>query len=116
MVKPNSGEMKGGASSVSRDRAPDPRITGREVVAVRLGAAERTQIASAAERAGRPLSSFVREAALAVSAIELGRVSPAPKSEGDVLPALESGGEPVEPPGIHFVDGDPVPALPRFGG
>src|SRR4051812_36765912 len=93
--------------------AEQPRNT-RQVVPVRLSGPERSQIASGAARLKLPLSSFVRQAALQASAIVERKVSvkPAvPKPERRPAVAMLEDPEPA-----HFVDGDPVPALPPYGG
>src|SRR5215216_4289881 len=67
MVEPNRPE-KTAMLSESRNT--------RQVVAVRLAEAERAQVVAAAAVRGVPPCSFVREAALAASAVVTGRVMP----------------------------------------
>jgi Protein of unknown function (DUF1778) len=73
----------------------------RDVLAIRLSQQERRQVAEAAERLGKSLSGFVREAALAASARVTGK-----DGEGDTgdngLPFVA-----LEPVG-YWVDGELV--------
>jgi hypothetical protein len=80
----------------------------RAVVPIRLGAAERDQIARAAARRDLPVSSFIRQAALAASAVVMERVTPV-KPRGDA-PSDEVPGRGVpvvvlEEPRPWIVDG-----------
>ena len=78
----------------------------REVVPVRLGEAEREQIARAAALRKLPLSSFIRQAALQASALVQGKASvkaqtrPPAERESTGLVVIES-----EPAG-HWVEGE----------
>jgi Protein of unknown function (DUF1778) len=76
----------------------------REVLAIRLSPAERRQVAAAAERVGKSLSGFVREAALAASARVTGKVGE--HVEDESASVYDSRGliglEPVK----HMVDGE----------
>jgi hypothetical protein len=69
----------------------------RDTVGVRFSEAERRQVGAAAERVGKAVSSFVREAALAASARVTGKVSE--REDRDELPIVA-----VEPV-WHMVDG-----------
>jgi uncharacterized protein (DUF1778 family) len=79
------------------------------VVAVRLGAGERAQVERAAGVQGVEPSRFVREAALAASAVVIGRVVPVSAS----VPAEREEAAPVENAMVvqsaleapHWVDG-----------
>jgi hypothetical protein len=79
----------------------------RSVVPIRLGDAEREQIAHAAARLKLPLSSFIRQSALQSSAVVERKASPRTKPkqpEPDPEPR-ELVVVDAEP---HYVDGEPV--------
>jgi hypothetical protein len=80
-----------------------PRNTARSVVPVRLGDSERGQIGSAADRLGKTLSAFIREAALQASAVVERKAAvhsvlnkPAPEPEER------------EPVGVVMIDPEPT--------
>jgi hypothetical protein len=81
------------------------RNTVREVVPIRLGAAERAQIARAAGRLKLPLSGFIRQASLQASAVVEGKVSARVPERPEVVPARGGVVLDLEPRPHHFVDG-----------
>jgi uncharacterized protein (DUF1778 family) len=66
-----------------------PRNT-RQVVPIRLSGPEREQIAKAAARQGKTVSGFVRESALASSAVVTERVTPVRAPEREVAQPREA--------------------------
>jgi multidrug efflux pump subunit AcrA (membrane-fusion protein) len=72
-------------------------------VPIRLGDAERAQIAAAALRQGLPLSGFVRQAALQVSAIVTAKATV--KTEREPEPAREVSVLDTDVERVHVVDG-----------
>ena len=102
MVEPNPGN--GG------ERLPEARNT-RDVFPIRLSGREREQIAGAAQRRKLTVGGFVREAALAASAI-VEKVTPQPVVPPErALVVEECEAEPE--PQAYFVDGEPVPRRQR---
>ena len=77
----------------------------RDVVPVRLGNAEREQIAQAAEHRKLALSSFIREAALQASADVQGKASVKAPAVPERAPARVTMVEP-EPPKRRMVEGE----------
>jgi hypothetical protein len=79
----------------------------RDVLAIRLSDQERRQVAEAAERFGKSLSGFVREAALAASARVTGKVGEAerPDDDGTASVYADRGLVALERP-RHMVDGE----------
>jgi Protein of unknown function (DUF1778) len=79
----------------------------RDVLAIRLSDQERRQVAEAAERDGKSLSGFVREAALAASARVTEKVSEADRRDDDGPASVyaDRGLVGLERP-RHMVDGE----------
>ena len=91
------------------------RNTVRSVVPIRLGDGERQQIAAAAARRKLTLSGFVREAAVAASAIVQGKATvqrPSAPRVGVEAPTVVDSGRGVvvvDPePAEHWVDGERI--------